>query len=82
MNKNKTSIFYFMISSLLIATGFFSWIHDITKSGKHYLTQQNTVFGGPIIIFLGLIALIIGYYSLSPFGRVRKFFENGLRRKK
>ena len=67
---------------LLIATGVVMLIFDITKTGRHYLTQQNSAIGGAIVIFVGVIGAVIGYYSLSPFGRVRKFFEESLEMRK
>lgn len=43
-------------------------------------TLQKTGFGGYLPILIGIVFLIVTYYSLSPFSKVREFFEK--RRKK
>lgn len=56
-------------------------VYDISKVGQHYLTQQQTAVGGYFVIFIGFLSLAIGYFSLSPFNKVREFIE-GTRRKR
>ncbi len=56
-------------------------IFDITKTGHHYLTLQHKVVGGVVIIFVGIIAFVVGYFSLSPFSKFRRFFEGGFRKR-
>ncbi len=56
---------------------------EIYKVGKHYLTQQQTSVGGYFVIFISLITILVGYYSLSPFSKLREFIEGtGKRNKK
>lgn len=38
--------------------------------------------GGHLIILVGIIFLIVSYFSLSPFSKIRKFFEGGVKRSK
>ena len=79
---NWSAIFYFVVSILLVATGLIMLAFDITKVGSHYLTQQKSAIGGYIVIFIGLVGLLVGYYSLSPLGKIRSFFEGSVKTKK
>jgi len=74
---NKRALFCFIIGTLLIVTGVVMLVFDIVKVGRHYLTQQKGTIGGTIVILLGFLTGIVGYFSLSPFSKIREFFEGG-----
>ena len=78
MGKKKIkweSLLCFSIAIIMILLGILMIVLDHVISGKHYLTQQNSTIGGVSIILIGIIILIVGYYSLSPFSKIREFFE-------
>ncbi len=76
MGKNRFSGFiYFLMGSLLLIAGILMLAYDIHKVGQHYLTQQQTAVGGLFVIFVSLVILLVGYFSLSPFSKLREFFE-------
>jgi hypothetical protein len=56
-------------------TGIIILAFDIVKAGRHYLTQQDGAIGGTIIIMLSILLFVVCYYSLSPFSKIREFFE-------
>lgn len=60
---------------LLIIWGIIMLVNDLVGYGVHYLTQQFTAGGGWLLILIGLILLGVSYFSLSPFSKIRKFFE-------
>ena len=64
----------------MIAYGIWMIISKKVGSGTHRLTQQDTGAGGELLILIGLILTVIAYLSLSPFSRLRSFFE-GKRKK-
>jgi len=76
----KNAIFYFIIGCLLILTGIYMLINDVIGVGRHYLTQQPSVLGGWLVIFVGVLILVIGYFSLSPFSKIRNFFKKRTKR--
>ncbi|WKV11493.1 hypothetical protein [Marivirga harenae] len=83
MSRNKFSgAIYFIIGSLLLVAGIIMLVFDITKVGNHYLTQQQSAVGGFFVIFVSLIILIIGYFCLSPFSKIREFIEGTGKRKR
>ncbi|HET8861276.1 hypothetical protein [Marivirga sp.] len=82
MSQNRFSgAIYFIFGFLFLVTGIAMLVYDISKVGQHYLTQQQTAVGGYFVIFIGFLSLAIGYFSLSPFNKVREFIE-GTRRKR
>lgn len=74
-NKKFSGAIYFIFDLLLLVTGIIMLVFDINKVGKHYLTLQQTSVGGYFVIFISLINILIGYYSLSPFNKLREFVE-------
>jgi hypothetical protein len=81
--KFKTKIEDVLPTLLL---GVFSLIWGIVMIAKDLVaiginrTLQKTGFGGCLPILIGIVFLIVTYYSLSPYSRIREFFEK--RRKK
>ena len=61
---------------LFIVWGIIMLVNDWVGVGAHYLTQQPTAGGGWLLILIGVILLVISYSSLSPFSKIRKFFED------
>lgn len=60
---------------IIILFGALISLSNIYGTGKHYLTQQHMIYGGGYLIVLGSVLLISGYFSLSPFSKIREFFE-------
>ena len=81
--KGNGLVFLFLITGvLLISTGALMLFFDIVNVGRSLLTQQQGTIGGTIVIFAGLLILIVGYFSLSPFSKIREFFEGKSRTKR
>jgi len=79
---NRSALFYLVIGLLLVGSGILMLAFDIVKIGRHYLTQQQGTIGGTIVIFIGLLIVLVGYFSLSPVSKIREFFEGKSRIKK
>ncbi len=50
--------------------------------GINSRTLQRSGLGGGLLIFVGLIFLIVTYYSFSPFGKIRNLFQHRHKMKK
>ena len=55
---------------------------DLVGVGINSRNQSFSAVGGPLFIFIGFIFLGVGYYGLSPYSRIRRFFEDGHARNK
>ena len=66
--------FVLAISLFFLTIGIRMLVKNIVTVGKSW-NMEGSVLGGPIFIFLGLIFLFVFYTSLSPFSRIRQFFE-------
>lgn len=69
------------------AVPFISWglvmiVKDLAAIGINSRSKSLSGFDGYLLIFIGCIFLIVGYYGLSPYSKVRQFIEGGYRRKK
>ena len=63
-----------------IAGGVIMLRDDLVAFGVNSRTLSSSGFGGHLLILAGLIFLVVAYFSLSPFGKIRRFFERGLRK--
>lgn len=62
---------------ICIVGGIVMLANNLVGVGRHYLTTQLTVGGGYLFILIGLILLVVFYFTLSPFGKIRNFLEGG-----
>jgi hypothetical protein len=63
------------LSILFIGFGLYLTINNLIIVGTYSRTMQPTAKGGGIYIFVGLIFLVVTYFSISPFSRLRQFIE-------
>lgn len=78
--KNSYGIFFFAV--FFIGCGIAMIVKDLAAIGINSRTQSLSGFGGQLLILIGFIFLVVGYYGLSPYSKVRQFFEGGYIRKK
>ena len=78
--KNNYTGFFFAI--FFIISGITMLSKDLVGVGINSRTQSFSAVGGPLFIFVGFIFLAVGYYGLSPYSRIRRFFEDSNIRKK
>ena len=69
-------------SIVCIVAGIWMILNNKVGIGIDGLTQQLTSGGGPLLILIGFILLGVTYFSLSPFSKLRQFFEGSSKRKK
>ena len=78
------------LESILVSLGFSLFflvvgikmiVEDKVAVGYNRALQPSG-FGGHLLILAGIISLVVTYFSLSPFGKVRQFFEGRVRVKK
>lgn len=72
----------FLPIALMICFLIYMLVRGLAVAGVSGRALQKTGFGGHLVIFLGVVFLVVAYYSLSPFSKVRRFFEGGLKRRK
>ena len=82
MNKNRNWDITF---SLTLTAIFMSWGIYMMFNGKYGVgvdgfTQQYTATGGELFLLVGLIFLLTTYYSLSPYSKIRNFFNSRKRK--
>lgn len=64
-----------LLALLFIVAGVVMIVNNMVAVGINSRTLQRSGFGGYLLIFIGLIFLVITYYSFSPFSKVRNLFE-------
>ncbi|SFF99480.1 hypothetical protein [Pontibacter chinhatensis] len=78
--KDKVgSISLFMLAVVLIIWGIMMIVYNLVAVGVNSRTLSPSGFGGELLILLGLILLVVAYYSLSPFSKIRQFLEGDLK---
>jgi len=70
----------FLLGAMSIVTGVVMVINHIVVAGINSRTLQYSGFGGYLLILVGIIFLIISYYSLSPYSKIRRFFNKRKKR--
>ncbi len=78
---NNSAIALFLMALFGIIGGTVMLIENKAILGRHRDLSLNVVDGW-IILFVGLVFLVVAYFSLSPFGQIRQFFENFGKKKK
>lgn len=71
-----------LLSMLLIIPGVIMIIKKMVGVGFRAMYAKNSGAGGELFIFVGIIFLVVTYFSISPFSKLRQFFEGSTRRKK
>lgn len=71
----------FIIALAMTSVGVWMIAEDKVGAGLNWLTMQPTGTGGELLIFVGIMLFVVAYLSLSPFGRIRSFFERKRNRK-
>ena len=78
--KHKTKfmdVFPTLLFALIfIAAGVVMIVNKLVAVGINSRTLQRSGLGGWLLIFIGLISLVVTYYSFSPFSKVRNLFEH------
>lgn len=64
-----------LLSISCIGFGLYLTINNLVIVGMSSRTLQPTAKGGELFILVGLIFLVVTYYSISPFSRLRQFIE-------
>lgn len=66
----------------MVLLGLLMVINKLSIVGLDYYTKLGNVTSGYFLIIIGIVIVAVGYYSLSPFGKIRKFFEEGKPKRK
>jgi len=77
-----TSIAVFLGAISSISYGIWMITNNKVGYGTHRLTLQQTGSGGELLILIGVVFLIVTYFTLSPFNPIRKFLDRLLFKKK
>ena len=80
--KNNLFIFPLILSVLFVLLGSAMLTKELTAYGFNTRTLKLSGLGGHLLILIGIIFLIVSYYSLSPFGRIRNFNFTRFNRKR
>jgi hypothetical protein len=70
------------LSLLFIGVGLYLLIGNLIIVGTDARYPQPTANGGEMFLIVGLIFLIVTYFSLSPFSRLRQCIEGKTKLKK
>jgi hypothetical protein len=63
-----------LLALLFIAAGVIMIANNMVAVGINSRTLQRSGLGGGLLIFVGLIFLVVTYYSFSPFSKFRNLF--------
>ncbi len=77
---NISKIGGFLLAIYFIAGGLIMLRDDLVAFSVNSRTLSPSGFGGHLLILVGLIFLVVAYFSLSPFGKIRRFFEGDERK--
>lgn len=84
MAKKNNNLFLFplAVSVLFILMGGAMVVKGLVAYGVNSRTLKMSGLGGHLFILIGVIFLIVTYYSLSPFSRIRNINFNFFKRKR
>lgn len=80
--SNSLYIFPLAVSVLFILMGGAMIVKGLVAYGVNSRTLKMSGLGGHLFILVGVIFLIVTYYSLSPFSRIRNINFNFFKRKR
>lgn len=78
MTSHGNFIFYSTLGLILFALGILLEINSGVVAARNNFFQQPTAYGSWLLYFGGIVFLIVGYYSLSPFSRIRKNVDRAI----
>lgn len=76
------TISLFLLAIIFILWGIKMIATNLVAVGINSRTLFLSGFGGEYLILIGSIFLVVAYYSLSPLGRIRQFFEGSYKHRK
>ncbi|WP_076666891.1 hypothetical protein [Pontibacter indicus] len=80
---NKSDLINTLIAAIfLLGSGIWMIVNDLVAVGVHSRTLSASGYGGHLLILVSLIFFYVAYHCLSPFSKIRRFFEGNRRRKK
>jgi len=83
--KHKSNISTIWISLTLgigfLIIGIAMITNDLVAVGINR-TMQESGFGGYLLLLIGIVFIVVTYFSLSPFSRIRKFLEDNWKKRK
>ena len=84
MAKKSNNLFLFplAVSVFFILMGGAMVVKGLVAYGVNSRTLKMSGLGGHLFILIGVIFLIVTYYSLSPFSRIRNINFNIFKRKR
>jgi hypothetical protein len=83
MKSSKPDLFVFLTLALqCIIGGIIMISKDLVAVGVNSRTLSVSGFGGHLLILGGCIFLVVAYYTLSPFSKIRSYFEGGTKKGK
>ncbi len=74
MDKSFT-YFCFIFSTFLVALGILFEVNQLYVQGRNWYTKDYTAYGGVYMILFGILGYYLWYQTLSPFSRIKQFFE-------
>ncbi|SMD45744.1 hypothetical protein SAMN00777080_4409 [Aquiflexum balticum DSM 16537] len=80
--QNILFIFPLVLSVLFILLGGVMIVKDLAAYGVNSRTLKLSGLGGHLLILIGIIFLVVTYYSLSPFSWIRNIDFNFFNRKR
>lgn len=80
--SNHLFIILLTVSILLLLTGGVMLVNNLSVYGINRRTLMVSGYGGHLIILIGIISLIVTYYSLSPFSKIRNVDFNFFKKKR
>ena len=83
----KTTTPWTSIACLLLGVIFFIWgilmlVKDLYGVNFRSRYMQYDAIGGELVILFGLVFVLVAYFSLSPFSKIRSFIEGGRKPKR
>ncbi|WP_188500032.1 hypothetical protein [Pontibacter amylolyticus] len=80
---NKSDFINTLIAAIvLLVSGVWMILTDKVAVGVHSKTLSVSGYGGHLLILVSLIFFYVAYHCLSPFSKIRRFFEGRRRKKK
>jgi hypothetical protein len=72
---NWTAVSGFGFGLVFMYMGIKMIIKDLHFIGINSRTLQETGFGGYLLLVIGAISIVVGYYALSPYSWLRQLFK-------
>lgn len=60
---------------VLIGWGIYRVIYNVVGAGFNGQTQELSAAGGEYLILMGAVCIIVWYFSLSPFSKIKQLFK-------